>query len=843
MPSALPSADPAKQWWSISKSTSSKDLRQKYVQDGQSQRPAPQVKSSGKFTSFASAIGLKSKKPHPSLAIQDPPMTTNNNANVVSLPSPSPLSESTRPTSTAKSTSSTRSRVDSMPRTPVDSQRDHRHSLLTLSDTDPFAGRPMIAVPVPHLPSDPNRLSAYSNSSVTDLVQRKGDPPTFNRVSYASSSSNSHNHALDIPHMNSPISAKEKQEFRELHNKLVLSLSMSVSRAKCAFYRRSIPNIQTKSSIQLQTLGSLLPSTISRNRSGSSATTGNDSYLKNSVDGLTGPKRRARGMTDTAASHQAGFFVEEHSGARKMIQKSPTSNNGPFSLESSGVHERPVSPRVVIRQPSSSRLYHPPSAPPTHRLPPPPRPQSKDSTTRPSSPHSQMESPISSSMSFSSAISLTNDMFANPPFAYPDEDKRVSGRSIFSQMTYDELEISMFENEPRTAPNSPRTLKKALSQQSLSRRIHTSAPPTPKTPPESHTEKEKGTRKQRTFQHPRLPVPPIPLPSLASTSKSTPMPFPSSSDSVTSPTLERRRTSTASSTGRKRLFSHSSQNRPSTAQASSTADDDSFSLFSTRSDADSHSGPHKLWKTSAKSIPTSSFWEEGSSENMSSSPARPIEYTPQAIMSKADLAKFEASVESSPLKPARPRGFSVLSSTTNASDLDNDSEVIPIGLSPPPPPSRSNYAAKASGASAKKIPASPPIPQPFDFSVIPDDNFAQAPSSAVSQVTVIRPRSPALISLPPPPRRPRPTLITQPEVLEASRMRGPLSAKNMKAGSARTSTVEKAMHRRSIMRKASFLDIDDDTDQETEPEHVDEQINSSFLDLARESFDSTRTDS
>ncbi|PPQ67124.1 hypothetical protein CVT25_005725 [Psilocybe cyanescens] len=832
MPSALPPADPGKQWWSISRSSSSKDLRQKSVQDSQPQRPTPQVKSSGKFNSFASVIGFKSKKPHPSLAIQDPPMTMNSNANVVSLPSPSPLSDTTRPTSTSKSTSSTRSRVDSMPRTPVDSHRDHRHSLLTLSDSDPFAGRLMIAVPVPHLPSDPNRLSAYSNPSVTDLVQRKGDPPTFNRISYASSSSNSHNHALDIPSINSPVSSKERQEFRELRKK------------------RSIPSMQSKQLGQLQTQASLLPTTGSRNRSGSS-TTGSDSHSMQMADGPTRPKLRARGMTDTATSHQAGFFVEERSSARKLFQKSPSASHGPSSPEFSGPQERPISPRVVIRQASSSRLQHPPSAPPTHRLPPPPRSPSKDSSNRPSSSHSQVESPISSSMSFSSAISLTNDMFANPPFAYVDDDKGTSGRSIFSQNTYDELEISMFENEPRTAPSSPRTLKKALSQQSLSRRFRASPPPIPKTPPDSQV--EKGNRKQRTFHHPRLPIPPIPLPSLASTSGFTPTPFPCISDSGTSPVLERRRTSTASSTGRRRLFSHSSQNRPSTAQPSSTTDDDSFSLFSLRSDAESHHAPHRPSKTSTnKSIPTSSFWEEGSSENMPHSPVRSnYEYTPQAIMSKADLAKLEASVDNSPLKSTRARGFSVLSASTVASDLDNGSEIIPIGLSPPPPPSRSNYTTRMSTSSAKKSPASSSLPQrphTSPISDIPvqndiDDNFSQATSSAVSQVTIVRPRTPpALISLPPPPRRQRPTLLTQPEILEGSRIRGPPSAKSAKAGSMRISTVEKAMHRKSIMRKASFLEIDDETDQETEPERVDERINGSFLDLARESFDSTRSD-
>jgi hypothetical protein len=88
--------------------------------------------------------------------------------------------------------------------------------LLTLSDTDPFAGRSVIAVPVP---SDPNRLSAYSNPSViTDFLHKKPDTPTFNRVSYASSSSNSHVHAIEI----SPVPPVSNT--RRLHNKYVTAI-------------------------------------------------------------------------------------------------------------------------------------------------------------------------------------------------------------------------------------------------------------------------------------------------------------------------------------------------------------------------------------------------------------------------------------------------------------------------------------------------------------------------------------------------------------------------------------------------------------------------------------------
>jgi hypothetical protein len=218
MPAALPTAEPAaRTWWNINRSPSSKDLRHAYSHEKAASRPSLPVKS-GKLNSFASAIGLKSKKQSPSLAIEDPPATLIPYvSNLASTPT-SPASSANRPPS--KSVSSSRSRVDSIePRTPVDFQRDPRHSLLTLSDTDPFAGRPMIAVPVPqlpHFPSDPNRLSASPNPSVTEFVQKKADVPTFNRVSYASSSSNSNHHTLDIPA--SPIPSK-LPELRALKSK------------------------------------------------------------------------------------------------------------------------------------------------------------------------------------------------------------------------------------------------------------------------------------------------------------------------------------------------------------------------------------------------------------------------------------------------------------------------------------------------------------------------------------------------------------------------------------------------------------------------------------------------
>lgn len=225
--STLPSSSQSKSWWSRAKS----------VKDGQSARSrvhAPDGRpslshsksrdniASSKFNNFvANAIGKKSKKP--TLTIQDPPSplltpslgplsySTPNTAATTPTYAPAPF-YSPRPP--AKSVSTVRSyefddRSDriSEPRTPSDHPRDRRsyqNSVLTLSDPDPFAAGAMI---VPHFPQDPNRLSVYSDSSMLDPHSgKRGDVFYYNRMSYGSSSSNSHGTPSESQSPRSPVS-------------------------------------------------------------------------------------------------------------------------------------------------------------------------------------------------------------------------------------------------------------------------------------------------------------------------------------------------------------------------------------------------------------------------------------------------------------------------------------------------------------------------------------------------------------------------------------------------------------------------------------------------------------
>ena len=82
----------------------------------------------------------------------------------------------------------------SEPRTPSDHPRDrlsYQTSVMTLSDPDPFASVGANGAFSPRV-VDPNRLSVYSDSSLLDPSSKRPDVVSSNRISYGSSSSNSH---------------------------------------------------------------------------------------------------------------------------------------------------------------------------------------------------------------------------------------------------------------------------------------------------------------------------------------------------------------------------------------------------------------------------------------------------------------------------------------------------------------------------------------------------------------------------------------------------------------------------------------------------------------------------
>jgi len=202
MHSALPSRhdSSSRTWWPLSSKgshpSSRKDIPQSFPSEKQPSRKTSIKQSTGlKFSTFASVMGFKSKK-HPSLTIQEPPLSIRTDI----LPSQPVINGSNRPQTApyddrppSNSLSSTRSQGESPElQTPSDDQRDtmtSRQSLLTLFDIDPFAAG---AITLPHSPSDPSALPPYSSSSAPEYITSKSGSPVFKRMSYASSFHSNH---------------------------------------------------------------------------------------------------------------------------------------------------------------------------------------------------------------------------------------------------------------------------------------------------------------------------------------------------------------------------------------------------------------------------------------------------------------------------------------------------------------------------------------------------------------------------------------------------------------------------------------------------------------------------
>lgn len=184
---------PTRGWWSLSKASGNKEIRQSHIED---KRPQNVAKPSG-LKSIAVAIGLKSKRPS-----KEPLSPVNS------------LVGSQTSYTTSGPPSSTHSPVDSLGQHDT-RLRKPRQSLLTLAD-DPFAGHPPIVFNL-HRSPVPSHLSAHSSTSVSDLVSRKTDSP-FYRSSYASSSTNSNSIGPDLNWTNSHHALPES---KKLHLKLV----------------------------------------------------------------------------------------------------------------------------------------------------------------------------------------------------------------------------------------------------------------------------------------------------------------------------------------------------------------------------------------------------------------------------------------------------------------------------------------------------------------------------------------------------------------------------------------------------------------------------------------------
>jgi hypothetical protein len=449
-------------------------------------------------------------------------------------------------------------------------------------------------------------------------------------------------------------------------------------------------------------------------------------------------------------------------------------------------------PLLIARQ-NSLKQIRPPLAPPTQELPPPPPPGSVNtSESRPDSRDSLPPSDISSFVLATSAVHRNS-------YANRTENSQ--------QQELDPSAVEQFSNQQEkqsvnSTPTSPNFLtdgsishpfRNVLSH-SLPRRPSTTSSPVSTNLP---TEGPTSLRKQHSFHHTSLPKPPLPLLRHANS-------FNPTSQNTERPSTSEQHRGSMSGT-RKRLFSGSSFR--STRSRAQSPEVDFLSVFSLPMEPElGQEVPQMKTLTSSPDTASirSSFWEENTPltpEYMTQSSgtvSAPTDYVPQQIMSPADMLKVEASV----LARGDPEGIDPcnrkqeLSLTSRASTSASERALRPTSMA---------QSAQREGRS-----------QPVRSSTLGETDSTrqniQLPTTG----------------LPPPPRpRPRKPITHFDDPIHAHISRPiPSDVGTCSAGSGETM-------RRSILKKPSFLEIEDEVEKS-------DVVSSSFLDF-RESFDTVRS--
>ncbi|KIJ66321.1 hypothetical protein HYDPIDRAFT_26682 [Hydnomerulius pinastri MD-312] len=750
-----------------------------------------------KFNTFASVMGKKPKKSHPTLAIQDP-------TSPINPPNGPGADRSTTPRYTnrppAKSISSTvRSGDESNePRTPSDVAKDRisfPRSVMTLSDPDPFAAG---AISVPQGIVDTNRLSVFSNSSGNDGLSKKSESVLpFRRTSFASTSSQSHSGSFSAEAKSFHAADVRKVSMRPLPEQIDTGYGRDEEDSLSSGWDCIPRPTLSKSGSAVTLTDKKPPETPASSR----------------------PPSRPRGYTESSRSTPTVSHLPRK-GSTPPNGELPSLSPFPQGIASS-----------LSRKMSASRLAsEPPSAPPLHDLPAPPvsRTSSEDPEGDAVSPSG---SGSSSSISFASSSSSTKDVddsYFNPRYRTLKEKHQVSDREqpktrrphhpkepahnsladIFGQ-------ASSSSARPLTA-SSTHSLKKSMSHSTLQKAKIGSGltPPPPLSSDSKHGQKELKT--QRSFHQSRLQTPPVPH--LRHANSYTPVPAPSSSDTNLPTELRRPATASAPVTVRRRLFSGSSNQRPSTG----TTEDDLRSVFSLPTDAERSQG--------ATSLHAASLFDEGDSESIPSGVVAP-DYA-QQIMSPAEMLKVEAVVqsefESKYGETLRNRHRNI--SLTSASTPFPGATYVKEGLSTAPtsfPRLSVRTLSNASGSSAT-------LPRSLARPSTAQDTSHSSLSSPLSASPVSH-----TVGLPLPPRsRSRPQTAETTYYDLASRRSSnvpfnPLTPPPRRRSNRTSLNGDKAPHK-SMMRKPSFLEIADEAPS----------YDGSFLDFdsGRESLDIPRGD-
>ncbi|KAH8997328.1 hypothetical protein EDB92DRAFT_1411313 [Lactarius akahatsu] len=813
-------SNPSRPWWS----RSSILLKSSSSNKQQSPNQGNRLSGSKKFNTIASVIGLKPKKV--TTPVEEPPSPVLPlHTGDIDAP-PRPAKAALKPVSVAVGWADPR---EVQPDDFVDSCQQSVFS----TDIDPFAapGFPDGSLNVP----ESLRFSTLSDVSTYESHVRRDASYAHNRMSFASSSSLSH-HRSDVTSDFSPVSSP------------LLSPATS---------GRHLSRLTVESDRVLPR-EPYLPSPVSpqSTRSGWDegcciVTSPSSVTLTETMSAPPRPKTRPRGFTDVGPSTISGldYSTSDH----KLI---------------SGCSPYNHSPRVVVRQPSSTRLHslRPPTAPPAIELPPAPESaRREDFSLLPAFPEQATHSAASSSSSLSFASSTSSKFDTMVPEGHRRDVRRLkdSKKSTKSRPSSPSKDRDV-QDPPFKVPTSrrefspTRTLKKAISIQNIPKRSQGNSAPSPTLPTAEDT---KPLKKQRSFHHTRILMAPFPG-SLKQANSSSISPGretfsvpdePSPKLPITPPVSNPLRV-------RERLFSGSSSRRHASPQ-SPGPDDETRSIFSLPSATSLHTRPHTapVNPSSVSNKPdVSSFWDE---EALNSSPATGNEsqdYGPQQILSAADILKIENMVRDGEnlSEFVRSRENSITSAMASKLSRRTALESATTGgpLSPPPVTRHLDSFQATNGGSGRLRTRGNSLQGKVG------DSTNGHPQAIVSPSPVIAPRalsfqSPnALPGLPVPPRlRIRPSTSsglssplaesTLAPALGAgdrsSVILHPLSPPPMRRSAARRilepPSPSSAPPKPAISRRPSFLDMRDDADRELSPPE------DSFLDMGKASLDTVRS--
>ncbi|KAN0133229.1 hypothetical protein V8E53_008953 [Lactarius tabidus] len=785
----------------------------------QSSTQSNRLSGSKKFNSIASVIGLKPKKV--STPVEEPPSP------VLPLHT-GEIDAPPRHTKSAHNhTVEWADPLDVQPSLPEDCVDSCGQSVFS-ADIDPFAA-PGFPDCSPNIPES-LRFSTLSDISTFESHVRKD---AHNRMSFASSSSFSH-HRSDVTSDFSPASSP------------LLSPITS---------RRHLSRLTVESDRVLPR-ESLLASPISpqSSRSGwdeaSCIVTSPSSVTLTDINTAPPhPKTRPRGFTDVRPSTASG--LDYSTSDQKLPYEPPLYNF--------------CAPRVVVRQPSSTKIHslRPPTAPPAVELPPAPESARRDEfSLLPAFPENTPQSPASSSSSLSFASSTSS--------VVPGGQRREVRRLKDSKKTTKSRPSSPSNDRSRNVRDSPtkvltsrrefsptRTLKKAISIQNLPKRPQGNPVPSPIVPT---AEDSKPLKKQRSFHHTRILMPPFQASSKQANSSSIspgrdgpPVPDDRRDSAQSSPKVPITPPVSNPMRVRERLFSGSSSRRHASPQ-SPGPDDERQLIFSLPSASSPPTRPHTaipVNRSSASHRPElSSFWDE---EALKSSPATGSEsqdYGPQQIMSPADLLKFENMVRDGEnlSEFVRSRENSVTSVAVSKHSGHPAAEPAMTGgsLSPPPITRRLDFSQATDSRDDR--------PRTRGNSLHGKARESSNVHSSIGARSMSFQSLNALPGLPVPPRlRVRPstssgasTLLAESVPLlgvgdRSSVILHPLSPPPIRRNVARRKLdptpppSASVPSRPAITRRPSFLDMRDEPDRDPPPPE------GSFLDMSKASLDTVRS--